>query len=37
MSLTKISAFERLFDSSVAVFLVVIGVVVAGATTYVSF
>jgi len=31
MSLAKFSAFERLFDRSVSVFLVALGVMLAGA------
>ena len=34
MSFTKFAAFERFFDRSVSVFLVAIGVVVAGATAF---
>ena len=36
MSFVKFAAFERLFDRSVSVFIVAMGLVVAGATAVVG-
>jgi hypothetical protein len=36
MTISKISAFERFFDRSVSVYLVGLGLVLAGATVFVG-